>query len=254
MRLYCLGSTGFHPSPSRHTACYYLPEQSLVLDAGTGIFRLVQHLLDEPKRALTILLSHAHLDHVVGLTFLVDALAVTDLEEITLIGEEAKLEVIKNHLYQELLFPVAPSFKFVPLQSSSFEIGSANVQWFPLEHPGGSVGYRLELSDNGRKKQMAYVTDTVSRLEADYVSQIENLDLLLHECYFSDEHQGLAIKTGHSWISEVRRIVEKVSPKKTFLVHINPLAEILNNGFHLAANDKDELCIELAEDGLEITF
>ena len=63
----------------------------------------MEHLLQEPKRSIDILLSHAHLDHVVGLTFLVDALAVTELEQIRLIGEAEKLRVVREHLYHELV-------------------------------------------------------------------------------------------------------------------------------------------------------
>ena len=44
MKLHCLGTGGYHPSEHRHTACYYLPELQLVLDAGTGMFRLPNQL------------------------------------------------------------------------------------------------------------------------------------------------------------------------------------------------------------------
>lgn len=256
MRLFCLGTTGFHPSPSRHTACYYLPEQSVVLDAGTGIFRLVEHLLREPKKSLNIFLSHAHLDHVVGLTFLLDALAVTELEEVTLIGEAAKLDAVKDHLYHELLFPVPPSFKFRPLEGSSGELNldSMRVEWFPLEHPGGSLGYVFSIpSDDGIRK-FSYITDTISRREAAYLPKIEKSDLLLHECYFGDEQQELAITTGHSWISEVREIVRLTQPRQTVLIHINPLAEILGSGFELTDDDRNLLCMQIAEDSLEVQF
>ena len=112
VRLHCLGTTGYHPSPKRHTACYYLPDWQLMLDAGTGLFRLTKLLLEEPQEKITILLSHAHLDHVVGLTFLLDTLAVTSLKEIVVVGMEDKLRAIQKHLYHENLFPVPPAFHF----------------------------------------------------------------------------------------------------------------------------------------------
>ena len=69
MRIVCLGTTGFHPNADRHTACYLIPEVGVVLDAGTGLFRLADHLETEH---VDVFLSHAHLDHVVGLTYLIE--------------------------------------------------------------------------------------------------------------------------------------------------------------------------------------
>lgn len=258
MKVHCLGTTGFHPSPTRHTACYYLPELSLVLDAGTGIFRLVQHLLEDPKSELTILLSHAHLDHVVGLTFLVDALAVTSLEHIRLIGDPEKLEAVKTHLYNELLFPVEPSMQFVelPLDSNgscshgSMELEGFEIDWFPLEHPGGSLGYCIRTAD----KKLAYVTDTVARPNADYLPWIKNADLLLHECYFGDEHEKLAEKTGHSWLSAVEDVVRQVTPKQVGLIHINPLAEMLKSDLPLTEVQRNELRMKLATDEMVFEY
>lgn len=250
MKLHCLGTTGFHPSPSRHTACYYLPELSLVLDAGTGIFRIVEHLLKEPKKSLTILLSHAHLDHVVGLTFLVDALSVTELEHVTLIGDAEKLEAVKSHLYNELLFPVAPTMQFEALNgpSGSMQLDNCEIEWFPLEHPGGSLGFRITSAE----KKLAYVTDTVARPDASYNEKLHDTDLLLHECYFGDELQDLALKTGHSWLAAVTDLIRSVKPKQTGLIHINPLAEILGTDFKLNLEQTDSLNMTVAKD--EMTF
>ncbi len=252
MLIHCLGTTGFHPSPTRHTACYYLPEWSLVLDAGTGMFRLIERLLAEPRESLDILLSHAHLDHIVGLTFLVDALAVTSLKNIRLFGEQEKLAAVRTHLYNELIFPVKPSMEFVPLPGSSgtLALGEIELCWFPLEHPGGSIGYIVQASG----KKLAYVTDTVARPDASYVSLIQSADLLMHECYFGDEHQALGEKTGHSWLSGVTQIVEKTQPKQTLLIHINPLAEILGCEFTLSPHQTADLQMVVAQDGMQIEF
>lgn len=251
MHVHCLGTTGYHPSPTRHTACYYLPELGLVLDAGTGMFRLVEHLLKHPRQRLDILLSHAHLDHIVGLTFLLDAMAVTELKTIRLIGERAKLEAIRQHIYSPLIFPVEPPFEFTALEASTgmFELANSRIHYFPLEHPGGSVGYVVETAD----RRMAYVTDTVALPEAGYLRELADLDLLLHECYFNDASQALAIKTGHSWLSGVTDVVRSIRPRRTGLIHINPLAEVLGDRFELDAQHtalgmfltEDEQAIEI---------
>jgi ribonuclease BN (tRNA processing enzyme) len=264
MFLHCLGTTGFHPSATRHTACYYLPELGLVFDAGTGIFRIIEELLNRPRESLTIVLSHAHLDHVVGLTFLVDALAVTALQRIRLIGEAAKLDVVRKHLYHDLLFPVAPAFDFLPLPAPAgsmdleldLESGSfvsnqpVKLSWFPLEHPGRSTGYCLEIGPT----KLAYVTDTTARPDAEYLRHLGSTDLLLHECYFDDQDQHLAEKTGHSWLSAVAQVVRLLEPRQTALIHINPLAEILGREIQLSDAHRQELKMFVAEDGMHINF
>jgi ribonuclease BN (tRNA processing enzyme) len=229
MILHCLGTTGYHPSPTRQTACYYLPEASLVLDAGTGIIGLTKILQSDPRESLDIFLSHAHLDHIVGLTFLLDTLAVTTLKRVRVLGVGAKLRAVRDHLFSEHLFPLLPeAIEFEPLDelASPLELASgAKLEWFPLEHPGGAIGLRFEA--NG--KSLAYVTDTVARADAGYVRQVQGVDLLVHECYFTDDQQALAEKTGHSWLSAVTEVVRLVKAKQTALIHLNPLAEILES-------------------------
>ncbi|MFK7738531.1 MAG: MBL fold metallo-hydrolase [Pirellulaceae bacterium] len=251
MKLHCLGTTGYHPSPTRHTACYYAPDWNLVLDAGTGIFRLVEHLRRVPKKHLDLFLTHAHLDHIVGLTFLVDVYAVTDLESVRVIGDGAKLAAVQEHLFNDLLFPVKPQMEFCSLDGESGEqkFGETAVEWFPLEHPGGSIGYIMEREG----KRFAYITDTIARDKASYVERLRGADLLLHECYFGDEYQELAEKTGHSWISAVESVVSRTRPKQTVLIHLNPLAETLGNSIELTEAHQ-RLGMSISEDCMEIDF
>jgi len=70
MQLHCFGTAGYHPNEGRHTSAYFLPESNIALDAGSGFFRLEKHIQQD---SIDILISHAHLDHVMGLTYLLDA-------------------------------------------------------------------------------------------------------------------------------------------------------------------------------------
>ncbi len=251
MQIHCLGTTGYHPSPNRHTACYYLPDLDLLLDAGTGLFRLIPLLLANPRKRLNVLLSHAHLDHVIGLTFLLDVMSVTELKEVSVYGQGDKLEAIQKNLYSPLLFPVPPSFEFRTLPGSVGRqpIGDCDVEYFPLEHPGGSIG--LLISAAG--KRIAYLTDTTPLLEASWIPRLNGVDLLLHECYFDDSQIEMARKTGHSWLSGVTRLVELAKPKRTALIHINPLAEMVGKSIELDERHH-QLNIQWAQDEMIIDF
>ncbi len=48
---------------------------------------------------LDIFLTHAHLDHVVGLTFLFDVLYGRQMERVHVHGELNKLQAIAKHLF-----------------------------------------------------------------------------------------------------------------------------------------------------------
>src|SRR5688572_21538223 len=109
MRLVFLGTTGYHPNNGRQTACLMLPEVGVLLDAGTGLFR-ARELLATSE--LDIFLTHAHLDHCIGLTFLFNVLYEKEVKRITVHGEADKLAAVREHLFAELLFPVQPPFDF----------------------------------------------------------------------------------------------------------------------------------------------
>jgi ribonuclease BN (tRNA processing enzyme) len=189
-----------------------------MLDAGTGLFRassLIQ------KESLDILLSHAHLDHIFGLTFIFDILATTPLNRVRVYGERKKLDAVQKHLFAELLFPVKPPIEWIPVedQLSPFMIGDTQIRWFPLEHPGGSIGYRLDWP----AVSLAYVTDTTSRSDSAYWREVEGVDWLVHECNFTDQEQEFAELTGHSWSSAVLKNARQAKVSRLILTHINPL-------------------------------
>lgn len=221
MKIILLGTGGYHPSELRHTACMMLPSEGIVLDAGTAMFRVRDWIETD---SLDILLTHAHLDHVVGLSFMFDVLYKRDVSQVNAHATKDKLDSIQQHLFAEDLFPIAPPITFQSLDGV-LELGNdCKVSHFPLEHPGGSVGFRLDWAD----RSMAYVTDTVADPDADYVEKIANVDLLVHECYFGDDNAEYASKTGHSWGSAVAKVAQKAKVKRLALVHVNPVLNELD--------------------------
>lgn len=198
-----------------------LPELGVILDAGTGMFR-VRDLIQTDH--LDIFLSHVHLDHSVGLTFLYDILWEKNVSRVTVHVAESKIATLRDALYHSDLFPVKPNFDIVPLQESVELAEGVRLHSFPLEHPGGAHGFRLnQLGD--ANKSMAYVTDTMASQEADYLKSITDVDTLIHECYFPDGWEDRAELTGHSCLTPVARVAAKSKAQQLYLVHINPMNE-----------------------------
>ncbi len=217
MKLVLLGTSGYHPNEQRHTASLFLPEIGVALDAGTSFFRIRDHLTTDQ---LNIYLTHAHLDHIVGLTFLLNIIPLSEMHRVTVHAEQHVLTAVKEHLFAEPLFPLWPNIPLSPLLANSVSLLSdgSRLTSFPLVHPGGSLGYRMDTPGGS----CAYVTDTTASTEAEYLRHIQDVDLLIHEAYFSDEERGLAEKTGHSTLSEVAKVAAKVNAKRLVLVHVDP--------------------------------
>lgn len=218
MQIHLLGTAGYHPNSRRHTSCFMLPELGIVLDAGTGFFRVRQRLQTE---SLDLFLTHAHLDHVVGLSFLFSTMYETGLKTVRVFGLAEKLAAVEKHLLCDPLFPARLPCSFHPLTEPVRLSQDATMTFHPLPHPGGSLGYRLE----AQGKSLAYITDTTAHAQADYIPFIQGVDLLLHECNFSDDMAAWATKTGHSHLTPVSELARAAEAKRLVLIHLNPLQD-----------------------------
>lgn len=218
MKLEFLGTAGYHPTERRDTSCIFLSEvtaeDAFVLDAGTGFYRLVGRPL--PQR-LHIFLTHAHLDHVCGLTYLYNVL-LNQKTQVKLYASAATLHAVTTSLFSSPLFPLPfhyPTQEIVP--GEELEVAGARLTSFVLTHPGDSLAFRFDWPD----KSLAYVTDTAG--DARYVDFISDVDMLIHERNFADELDELARLSGHCTSADIVKVAHCSRAKRIALTHFNPL-------------------------------
>ncbi|MCA9115289.1 MAG: MBL fold metallo-hydrolase [Planctomycetaceae bacterium] len=251
MQIEFLGTGGYHPSERRHTLCLLLPETGVMFDAGTAAFRLNEAVQSGrvTTRHLQIFLTHAHLDHIAGLTFLLPLTLGGDLDSITVHGLPQVLQAVQEHLYDEALFPVPPDFIWQPLDGAVRLPDGSQLTYYPLEHPGGSLAYRIDWPD----RSLALVTDTTASSSPPYGEFIQGVDLLIHECYFPDELADWATRTGHSNSSPVAETARSCQAGRLALVHTDP-RRTDDDPVGLAGIRSIFPAVELPEDGAVLEF
>lgn len=218
MRLEFFGTAGFHPNAERHTAGVFLPDaapgNAFLLDAGTGTWRLTAREL--PPR-LHIFLTHAHLDHITGLTYLLDVAYNRELA-ITIYGDAKTLRTARTSLFGSPLFPLELNYATQEIAPETpLEVAGVRVSCHPLTHPGGCLALRFDWPG----KSLAYVTDTVS--DTRYFDFIRGVTCLIHERNFPDRLSELALASGHCTSSDLVRAARDSGAKIVVATHFNPL-------------------------------
>ena len=250
MRLRFWGVRGSIPSPgpetSRYggnTSCATLefpaadpaqPPNLFILDAGTGIRALGLSLLKEKRLPLTthLFLSHTHWDHIQGFPFFAPAfIPGNELTVYGAAGSEEDLQTTRAGQMLHRYFPVSleqlgATIRFADVQIGTREIGTARVTAAALNHPGKTVGYRLELSGCS----VAYVTDceplgSLPSLQVDpgVLALARDADVLIHDAQYTDAEYPSKVGWGHSPISFVVDVALAARSKKLVLFHHDPL-------------------------------
>ena len=181
-------------------------DHRVIFDAGTGIRPLGASF--EPGTAVDadILLSHTHLDHIVGLPFF--APAYTSGSHLRLwaghLLPELELEEVLCNMMAPPLFPIPMGVMSAEKAFNNFRAGDAfdldcgaRVRTCPLNHPNGATGYRIEYGGGA----VCYVTDTEhveGTHDENILALIDGADVFIYDTTYTaaeyDAHRGW----GHS--------------------------------------------------------
>jgi phosphoribosyl 1,2-cyclic phosphodiesterase len=205
----------------------------LVLDAGTGIRRLGATLSKDEKR-IDILLSHLHMDHIVGLGFFQPL--YWDGLEVHLWGPPSATMDLGARLARYLSPPLFPvRLRDLPCNLTlhdtalePFEIGDLTIIADLVCHPGPTVGYRITEGN----VSLAYLPDHEPALgaptfpeAAQWVSGYElavGVDILIHDAQYATDEYPDHVGWGHSTIQQTLDFATATGVKRLVTFHHDP--------------------------------
>jgi ribonuclease BN (tRNA processing enzyme) len=151
MKIRVLGCSGAIAAGNRTTA--FLLDHDVLIDAGTGVGDLS---LSEMAQIDHILLTHSHLDHVLGVALLADSVMRKRRRHrrppIQVHALPATLDALRRHLFNGTIWPdftrlpsaESPVLKLLPIAIGEvLSLGERRIDVLPAEHSVPAVGYAV---------------------------------------------------------------------------------------------------------------
>jgi cAMP phosphodiesterase len=198
MRIRVLGASGGIGNGARTTAL--LVDDDILIDAGTGVADLS---LDAMAAIDHVFLTHAHLDHVVCIPFLLDSVGSRRRRPLVVHAQEPTLAVLRGHVFNNALWPdftaipsrEQPYLCFEPLSpGESVTLGGRCLRSIPVSHSIPAVGYLV----GSGSASLAFSGDTSStEIFWQTLNACTDLRHVIIETSFTDEEEALSRLSGH---------------------------------------------------------
>ncbi len=204
--------------------------ETIIVDAGTGIRGLGNSLLKRNITRYYLLLTHAHWDHILGITFFHPLFS----NKVKLIIQDRKFlnlstKDLLNKVYKQPFFPIElndlkADIVFDKTLNNTFNIGSVRIETIPSSHPDGGLGYKFTedkktfvfLSDN----ELGFDHPESQGFDA-YLNFSQNADILFHDAAYTKNEYKKKISWGHSLVSDALDLALKAKVKKLGLFHLS---------------------------------
>lgn len=240
MIIRCWGARGSIPTSGKdylryggNTTCLEIRDNHndiLFVDAGSGIREAGNTLMAEGCRNFTLLLTHAHWDHIMGFPFF-KPLYRHDTT-INVWGCAFAQDSIRDMLARVMSAPYFPinyddvhaNVLYEEICAQTYRFGNLTITPIALSHPNQGSGYKF--ADNG--KSFVFLTDNELGMQhegglayEDYLAFCRGADLLIHDAEYRDEEYPKRKGWGHSTIGQVVKLALDAGVKQLGLFHHN---------------------------------
>lgn len=260
MHLTFYGVRGSYPIARRdqiryggNTTCLHFltrSGQNLILDGGSGVRLLGQSLMEQAfstgQGEAVILIGHTHWDHIMGFPFFTPFYRQGNRFVFTSAGQTGShIRDILAGQHANLNFPVpfeylAADFEYISFDpGDKLELGDFQIETVQLNHPGKTVGYRIEAdgcsatvyTDTGRVRQVRLgdgmggpaPDETFTKV---YLEQLAHCarksDILVHDTQFLEYEMVDRYHWGHSTVEDALEMARMAGVKQLALFHYEP--------------------------------
>lgn len=240
MQITVWGSRGSIPVSGREylvyggdTTCLEIRSASddiIIVDAGTGIRRLGNALIDDGRYEYYFLLTHGHWDHLMGLPFFKPLY----IDDATIrVHRGLFLKKFVENMVSRVMTPPNFPIRYSELRAQvlyeggnqeRFDIGSVTIETIPLSHPNMGSGYKF--TEDG--KSFVFLTDNElgyihpgGKTMKDYIEFAAGADLLFHDGEYTPDEYEARVLWGHSAYTEALELAVKAGVKTLGLFHLN---------------------------------
>lgn len=260
MELTIYGCRGSYPMARRdvlsyggNSTCIHIRSasgQEIIIDGGSGIRGLGEAMMRREfgsgKGEAHILVGHTHWDHILGYPFFDPLYQEGNRFVFVSAGQtDAHIKDILSGQHDDIHFPVP----FADLRAEmdyqafkpgeAFQIGDFRVETVQLNHPGITVGYRIEAdgrvatvyTDNARVRKVRLgdgqggpePDPAFTRLFLDSLSRTARAsDVFIHDTHFFEHEMMGRYHWGHSTVEDALELAVLAEVKRLVLFHHAP--------------------------------
>ncbi len=224
MQLRILGCSGGIGGTLQTTSM--LVDHDVLIDAGTGVTHLTLSELEEIDH---VFLTHAHLDHIAALPFIVDTVGPIRKRPITVHCLPLVQKSLQDHIFN---WKIWPDFGQIPTKEEplllwhtieigeTVELNGRKLTALPANHTVPAIGYWLDSGESS----LVFTGDTTTNPALwDVVNAIKDLRYLIIETAFPNTERELAIQSKHLCPSLLADELAKLDRQvQIFITHLKP--------------------------------
>lgn len=218
------GTKGSHQETSS-----FLINDSHVIDAGN----LLRSLDEDAAHIDTVWLTHAHLDHIVDIAYILDSYFTLRTKPLKLMGLPKTIEAIQKNFLNDVIWP---DFSKIPLSNAdqmsvvyeTIELGKvypldehSSIEAMKTVHTVESCGYIVRKHDKG----VLITADTYKNpLLCETIEKYPEITALVLECSFPSSMGPLALESLHLTPALAEEEIACLSrPIKLYFNHLKPI-------------------------------